>query len=333
MVINFVGLFNQPGYVGEISDETHIARELEKWGNEVRRIPRDEWREYVIEGKPEGKYSGVPKDLKADINLIAKWHHFYDGSFISELKTASEGAPVLYWIWDFMYDQGFPEWHLKMAQEADLLLSGEAGIFHEYIKQGINPYYFQMDVCDGDLHIFKDEPKIHNVIFTGSCIGQGHRKEYLQEINKKIPVKIWAWNWEEWEKLGFEAHPAVYGEEYNRLIGQSKIVLGFSVEPNCWGYWSNRVGKVLRAGGFLLHEYTPGMETMLPYGCVRYFNSPDQAVSAINYYLEHEVHTNNKTGIARRIGEKFTSGYKTKALTILMKRYLEGDPSKWNRLP
>jgi len=108
MIINFVGLFNAPGYVGEISDETHLARELERLGHTVRRIPRDAWREYCIENFPEDKYD-VPKDLKEDINLIAKWHHFYDGSFISKLKTASEGAPVFYWVWDFMYDQGFPK--------------------------------------------------------------------------------------------------------------------------------------------------------------------------------------------------------------------------------
>ena len=59
MKINFVGAFNQPGYVGEISDETHLARELEEAGHIVCKIPRDEWREYVIEGSPKDKYKNV----------------------------------------------------------------------------------------------------------------------------------------------------------------------------------------------------------------------------------------------------------------------------------
>jgi len=205
-----------------------------------------------------------------------------------------------------------------------LYLSGEAGIFNYYIKEGVKPYYFQMDVCDGDLTIFKDEPKIHDVIFTGSCVGQGHRIEWLKEINKVIPVKIWAWNYQDWEKLGLEAYPAIYGDDYNRLIAQSKVILGFSVEPNCWGYFSNRIGKTLAAGGNLLQEYGPGMEQVLP-STVEYFNSPQEAIEKINKMIE-----SNKTG---EYYPQFTSKEKIRQLSILMERYLKGDPSKWNQLP
>lgn len=327
MIINFVGLFNQPGYVGEISDETHISRELKSIGHEVRMIPRDEWREYVIENSPKGKYKNVPVDLKSDINLIAKWPHFYDGSFIYQLQEAS-GAPVFYWVWDFMDDQGIPEWHVKMAKSADLYLSGEEGIKDKYKKLGIKHYYFQMDVCDGDIPVFKNEEKEYDVIFTGSCIGQGHRKEWLQKINKEIPIKIWGWNHEEWKKLGFEAYPALYGEEYNKLIAQSKIILGFSVEPNCWGYWSNRIGKVLRAGGFLLQEYAPGMETQLPY-CVEYFSNPAEAIEKIKLYLNDDKRNTRDIAIKEEQNSlRWTRG-RIRQLPILMERYLKGDPEKW----
>lgn len=319
MIINFIGLFNQPGYVGEVSDETHLARELEKLGHTVNRVQRDEWKAYVDSGAADYKWN-LPK--KADINLIAKWHHFNDGSFINQLRAESGGAPVFYWVWDFMPNPDIPDWHLAMAQAADLYLSGEAGIFSEYKKQGVRPYYFQMDVCDGDIPVFDNLEKVHDVIFTGSCIDQGNRKEYLQEINKEIPVKIWAWNHEEWQKLGFEAYPAIYGEEYNKLIAQSKIILGLSVEPNCWGYWSNRVGKVIRAEGFLLQEYAPGMETQLPTSGIDYFSSPEEAIEKIKYYLTH-------ARIVDRSNEKrFESSDLVKRLTTLMERYLKGG-DKW----
>lgn len=326
MIINFVGNF-QNGYVGEVSDESHLARELERLGHTVRRIPRDAWREYVIEGFPKGKYD-VPEDIKADINLIAKWHHFYDGRFINSLRerswagTPSAKPPVLYWVWDYMYDGGFPDWHIKMAQEADLYMSGEAGIAREYEKLGIEFYYFQMDVCDGDIPTFDNLEKLYDVVFTGSCIGQGHRKEWLPIINKEVPVKVFSWNWEDWKKMGFDAYPAVYGEEYNALIAQSKIVLGFNVEPNCWGYWSNRVGKVLKAGGTLVQEYAPGMEQFLP-DCVRYFNSPEEAIEKIK--LDKYVCIRNH--------DQYTSREKANELAILMERYLKGSPKKWNTLP
>ena len=320
MIINFVGIFNQPGYVGEISDETHIARELAKLGHQVNLIPRDVWKAWV-DGDRDPSWL-LPS--KADINLIAKWPHFDKPEYISKLREVS-GGPVFYWVWDYMPNPHIPGWHMAMAIEADLYLSGEAGIFHEYIKLGAKPYYFQMDVCDGDIPIFDNLEKVYDVVFTGSCIDQGHRKEWLQEINKVIPVTIFSWNPEEWFKLGFkECYPAVYGEDYNKVIAQSKIVLGFSVEPNCWGYWSNRVGKVLRAGGFLLQEYAPGMETQLPY-CVQYFSSPEEATERIKTFLEpispSKFHNH----------EEFTSKHKVRELAILMERFLKRK-DEWNQI-
>lgn len=329
MIINFVANY-QNGYVGEQADEVHLARELEKMGNIVRRIPRDVWREWVL-GNYKERPKEVPEDLKANINLVAKWHHFYDGRFIDELRKESQ-APVFLWVWDFMYSGGFPDWHISMAKAADLYLSGEAGIFDEYKKLGIKPYYFQMDVCDGDISTFSGIEKIHDVVFTGSYLEQGHRKEWLPIINKKIPIKIWAWNWQEWKKLGIESYPAVYGEEYNRLIEKSRIILGFSVEPNCWGYWSNRVGKVLRGGGFLLQEYAPGMETQLP-TCIKFFNSPQEAIDKIEFYLSNPKKIEKYRKEAEKIGYRFTSKTKMGELDKLMNRFLRGDPLKWDKLP
>lgn len=326
MIINFVGLFNKPGFVGEISDETHIARELEKLGHIVNRVQRDEWKAYV-DGETNPNWN-LP--VKADINLIAKWPHFDTGDYIHRLRAVSGDSfksPVFYWVWDFMPNPDIPNWHIEMAVAADLYLSGELGIFLRYKMYGARPYYFQMDVCDGDIPVFNDLPKVYDVVFTGSCIDQGNRKEYLQAINKEIPVTIFSWNPEDWFKLGFkECYPAVYGEEYNKVIAQSKIVLGLSVEPNCWGYWSNRVGKVLRAGGFLLQEYAPGMEQFLPKS-VRYFNSPEEAINRIKYELGNEAHREARE-LSFSKSWKWTSEQKISQLVVLMERYLKGG-DKW----
>lgn len=325
MIINFVGNY-QNGYVGEISDENHLAREIENLGHTVRRIPRDVWREWVL-GNYKERPKEIPEDLKSDINIIAKWHHFFDGKFISELKKQSD-APVFYWVWDFMDDQGIPDWHVSMAKEANLYLSGELGIFDKYKALGIKPYYFQFDVCDGDINRVPNNstPKKNDVIFTGSYLKQGNRIPFLKEINKEVSVKIYSWNYEEWIKEGFEAYSAVYGEEYNKLITQSKITLGFSVEANCWGYWSNRVGKVLRAGGFLLQEYAPGMESLIG-DKAEYFSSPSEAVSKIKFYLDNDF---AREMFAWRVfDDEFTSKKKVKELVILCERFLKGDPKIW----
>lgn len=321
MIINFVGNF-QTGVVGEEADQVHLAREMKFLGHTVRQIPQDEWREHVRDGKD---YPHVPKDLKADINIITKWHHFDDGSFIYTLRTRS-GAPVFYWVWDYMWDMGFPQWHIDMIKAADLYLGNDVNCGFYSQK---NCYYFPFDVADGELPLFQNKPKFHDVVFFGSCIGQGDRIKWLTEINKTHKVTMFSWNHLEWEKRGFLAFPAVYGIDFMERVAESKIILGFSVNPSTWGYWSNRVGKVLLAGGFLLYQYAPGMELFLWDGA-EYFGSIEEANEKIDYYLKEEIAreriADRGLAIAR---ERFTSKARIADLIILIERYLKKGKVTW----
>lgn len=320
MTINFVSNF-QNGYVGEVGDATHLARELEALGHTVRKIPQDEWREWVRE-YPNGKYKNVPSDMQADINLITKWHHFYDGSFIQRLRTASYGAPVFYWVWDYMQKE---EWHMKMVHEADLYLGNDtrSGCYR-FLD---NCYYFPFDVADGNLPFLQLRTKQYDVSFFGSWIGQGERQKYLNELVSYIPLKVFSWNHQDWPK-NFDVSPAVYGEEFNKAVANSKIVLGFSVEPSCWGYWSNRVGKVLLAGGFLLYQYAPGMELFLRDGA-EYFSDIDELKEKIDHYLVAGDERDAVANRGREIGQRFSSKARVGDLGILMERYLKTGGLGW----
>jgi hypothetical protein len=332
MIVNFVGNY-QNGYIGEVSDETHIVREIEAAGHTVRKIPRDEWREFVRESCPKGKFSHVPENLKADINIFAKWHHFYDGSFIDKLRELS-GAPVFLWVWDYMYSGGgVPDWHWKQVDSCDLYLSNEAGVSQFLYKHKF--HYFPFDVCDGDIKTFTGSdlkgPK-YDVTFLGSHLDQGDRVPWLKEINKVHKVTIFSWNHEDWIADGFEAYPPVWGEEFNKVVANSGVVLGFSVDANCWGYWSNRVGKVIKAGGCLLQQYSPGMELMIG-DLVDYFGSVEEAIEKIAKYKSNPAYKTTYIYRCRDFGYRFSSKERVKQLMILCERYLKGDPSKWNKLP
>ena len=323
MILNFVGLFNQSPGTGEISDETPRARSIEELGHTVRRIPRDEWREYVIENLPSGKYPNIPDDLTCDFNLFAKWHQFFDGSFIRQLKGMTGGAPTFLWVWDYMQDGVIPAWHLSQVQASDLYLGNDV---RNPAYMGMkNCYYFPFDVADENLDTWLNlKPDyINQVAFFGSCIDQGDRKEWLQTIDKVFPVKIYASNYKDWQKLGLYASPAVYGNVFNKLVSQTKINLGFSVYPSCWGYWSNRTGKTLLAGGFLLQQYAPGMEQVFG-NCIKYFSSPEEAIEKIKYYLEHDQEREAVRGKGHILGrKKFSSKQRVKELMILAERYLK----------
>ncbi len=319
MTINFIANYKS-GYVGEIGDAVHLAQSMEALGHTVRRIPQDEWREYVIEGFPKGKYPNIPNKLVADINIICKW--FYDGSFIEKLRNLSL-APVFYWTWDYMQGE---DWHMKMVKEADLYLGNDVRSGHYTPYK--NAYYFPFDVADGMIPRFDNTEKTIDVAFFGSWIGQGDRQKWLTEINKTNPVTVFSWNYKDWPKE-FNANPPVYGLDFARCVADSKIILGLSVEPNSWGYWSNRVGKVLTQGGFLLYQYAPGMELFLG-DAVEYFSSVGEAREKIDHYL---IADEEREKIARRgvaLGQnRFTSQARVKQLMILVERYLKKGDAEW----
>ena len=317
MTINFIGSFTT-GYVGERSDECHLADEMEALGHEVRRIPRDEWREHVITGET---YPNIPSDLTADINIVAKWNGFYDGSFANTLKSRS-GAPVFYWVWDYMQGE---DWHMEMVKASDLYIAND--VFSGQYKGLQNCYYFPFDVSSKDFDAVEAD-KVRDVAFFGSWIPQGHRQEWLTKINKEFPVTVFSWNYSEWPKE-FDVYPAVYGKEFALEVAKTKICLGFSVESDCWGYWSNRVGKTLACGGFLLYEYAPGMELLLREG-VEYFSTPEEASAKIRFYLQNEEKRQLVASLGYMQGrDRFTSEERVKDLIILIERYLKKGNTVW----
>ena len=318
MLINFVGGFTVD-VLGDKADEVHICEGLEKVGHKVNRIPRDIWKAYVDGHKPNADW---PMPKKADINIIVKWHHFGDGKYVSKLREMS-GAPVFYWQFDYMKWPNPPGWHKEMAKEADLHLTHEYGDFEHIKKAGIKPYYFSASVADGSVDKV-EASKINNVVFTGSYFSVGDRVEWIKAINKKNPVRVFSHTWKEWAKEGIEAHEPVYGYDFSTLINQSKIVLGFNVNDHCWGYWSNRVARVLCVGGFLLQRYVPGMELFLKDGA-EYFSSVDECTAKIDQYLKDADARGKIASRGYKLGrETFTSEARAKELTILIERFLSG---------
>lgn len=320
--INFIGSFTQ-GYVGEKADEVHLAANLEKLGHKVVKVPRDQWKAYTDGRKPNDDWV-LPKP--ADINIVCKWHHFNDKKYVEKLREET-GAPVFYWVWDFMdYDpKGF---HYKMAKASDLLLTNDG--FNRVPKE-IDWHYFPFDVSEwidplrfSEIVDIKDTGK-YDIGFFGSCLKKGDRLEFLRYLQDYYEPRIYAWNADEWRKEGFkDVHKAVYGEDFAREVNKIKIILGFNVNDHTWGYWSNRVGKTLNAHGFLLQRYVPGMELFLSDGAA-YFSDKIEMIKKIEYYLDHPKEAREISQMGSTYAYlRLTSYDRMKDLSILIDRYLKG---------
>jgi len=311
--INFIGN-TQVGMTGEIADEVLLVNSLRKHKQIVNFIPRDVWREHC-RGEVNEEWNQY-LDLKSDINIICKWHAFDDRMYISKLREES-GAKVLYWVWDWM--DGFPHSHKDVVLESDLYLGND--VMHPQYDFIPNKYYFPFDVADENISP-QVLPKQYDVTFFGSCIGQGLRKDWLPKIAEYCSLKVFSPNSQDWLSFGLDAEPAVWGDDFATKVAESKIILQFSVDDSTWGYWSNRVGKVLTLGGFLLAHYAPGMELFLRDG-VAYFNTIEECKQKISYYLNHDSARQKIAARGFLIGrERFTIDARIRDLLILIERLI-----------
>lgn len=318
MKINFIGNYSN-GLNGEVADETHLTRSLEELGHEVIRVPRDVWKAFVDGYAPNDDWV-LPE--KADINIICKWGAFDKASYIMKLREVS-GAKVIYWTWDYMGWPNPPQWHKVIAMASDRHLTNEGGVIDMMLNHGIRAQYFPFDVADEKIPVFDAEEQEYGVVFFGGYFHAGHRVDWIKRINQTIPVTIFSVDFEKWKAAGIEkAFPPVYGEEFNRRVAESKICLQFSVNDDCWGYWSNRVGKTLLAGGFLLAHYTPGMELFLHDGAA-YFRTVYDAIEKIKFYLDRPIARKKIQEKGANIGRShFTSGQRCSDLITVINNVL-----------
>lgn len=81
---------------------------------------------------------------------------------------------------------------------------------------------------------------------------------------------------------------AVYGDQHNKVVACSKIVLGIDAFPDRDGSWSLRLYKVMGAGGFYLNTRTKGIEMFSDKACLATYGDEDELIEKIIYYLQND---------------------------------------------
>jgi hypothetical protein len=151
-----------------------------------------------------------------------------------------------------------------------------------------NPVYC-MQGCDRDTHRIiatRNNKWTAEVAFVGRP-RQENRVEILQAINRKYELKTWGASWQEYGLTCLKDH--IYPTEYAKICYATKIILGCDQSFELEGYFSNRTWITLGCGGFLLTNYTPGLEDIFTKGKhLEWYHDEAECLDLIAYYLKHE---------------------------------------------
>jgi len=169
------------------------------------------------------------------------------------IKARKQGIPTISWSFDLLRGYlGFNLPHLK----ADVVITTDPDDGFHTIRQGVHK----------PEKIMIEGKKIYDVVFVGNPNYYKLRKKMIKRVKPKI-------------------FNNVRGLALNKLLGQSKIVIGDSYPAS--NYWSNRIYETTGRGGFFIHTKVEGMPNYVPqfeYG---------KEKELIEYFLENEGEREN----------------------------------------
>lgn len=172
------------------------------------------------------------------------------------------GTRVLLWYMDPMHN--FNDELRQKILISDYVACALARPYHEAIKLNPRTSFVPEGFYKKDYYPVRVNGQDINVSFIGSLYG--HRKEYIN-----FDTRISVFN-------------NVFKKDHNNIVARSKINLNFTS-----GGTSDRIYKILAAGGFLLTQPWPEMEKLFnPGKDFDLFRNKEEMKDKIYYYLKNK---------------------------------------------
>ncbi len=184
--------------------------------------------------------------IDCDFVLFAK---LYKNDII--VKARKKGILSVCWVFDLYRGSPLYDGKKLIHYEADIVITTDGDDEYYTVRQAVHK--LEKIMIKGN--------KIYDLIFVGTPYSFGGRREMIDRTKAKI-IR---------DKRGLEL---------NKLLGQTKIVLGDSYPAS--NYWSNRIYEITGRGGFLIHPKVEGLPKYIP----QFERGKEKEM--IEYYLYNE---------------------------------------------
>lgn len=176
------------------------------------------------------------------------------------------------------------------AREVGTLFLTAGGQIEEFEALGAKRVLYLPDGADAEL----DRPGVPDaeldcdVAYLGS--GDPYRAAFLTRVAQRFRLRTFGRQWGPWAAAVNWQGRSVTGADFGRVCASARIVLSveraFQAETQVASYTSNRVFRVIAAGGFYLGLGTPGARALLRDGehCA-FYDDPEHALAQIERYI------------------------------------------------
>jgi spore maturation protein CgeB len=261
------------GAGGSRKTEDAIARAARSLGHACRLVDVVGWRRRL---GPLGAVVAERLTAGFDADTVVVTRHAWKLGE-ARLRRLFAGRRSVFWFFDPAPHPGT----LELARLVDVFYTTYFGQLDEYRRLGLTDVRFLPQGMDPD----RDRPTAPepayacDVSFVGSG-GFPHRLQILRAVAASARLQIRGPGWNDAPAGLPVAGGPVHGEEFNRVVASAAISLGAHALPEQArdaASASNRMWKILGAGGFYLGEHVQGIEQMAVGGthCAWYKDATD----------------------------------------------------------
>lgn len=226
------------------------------------------------------------------------------------LSGWTERMPTVMWYRDLRVPPD--EAILERAREVETLFLTAGGQVEDFRAAGVRRVLYLPDGVDPAVdRPGRIVPELEcDVAFLGTY--DAYRANLLGRIAKRFRLLTFGRRWKRWADQVSWAGRAIHGSEFGDVCVSARIVLGieqgFQMKAHIPSYTSNRMFRVVAAGGFFLGYGSQGARALLRDGehCA-YYDDEDHALERIEYYLTHDAERER----IRTAGRAFILGHHT----------------------
>ena len=216
------------------------------------------------------------KNFNPDVVLFGK---VQQGTPVGEaFRTINKLYPTVSWVFDLYFDlpKGLTRRTNELHFQADLVLTTDGGHKEEWKKEGIKHKTLRQGIYMPEHKLYKRR-KVRDLLFVGG-IYNAQRASFFEEMKFLYGDRL----------LMVGDQEQIRGPELNKLIAESKIIIGDSAPSD--NYWSNRLYEMTGRGGFLLFPEIKGLSREFKKSEVPTYewNNPFSLIEKIEYYLKNE---------------------------------------------
>ena len=230
---------------------------------------------------------------------------------VETVATIIRDVPNAMWNHDAPYyaavDRPDIRHTIDVAREIDVFFV--TGFAKEWRKHGINARFLPSAAA---LEVRPVEPD-PQLAATVSFVGSGYddmRAEFLCALSKRVDTRVYGPGWEKWQSQLNWNGAEITGVDFARACSSALFSLGIlpKLAAGSTDYASNRMWRVILAGGLYLGPWAPGVDQLLLHNrhCVWYSGLDDCVAHA-----ERLIATPRERDRIRAAGEAFVREHHT----------------------